>query len=535
LTDAELLQRWVVSLDEAAFEALLWRHAATVVGVCRRVLRDAHEAEDAAQAAFLALARKASSIGRRQAVAAWLYTVAYRAAVQARARLVRHAACGAHNLDALPARPAEDPAWRDLRPVLDEEVSRLPQKYRAVFVLCHVEGRTNAEAARELRCPVGTVLSRLSRARQRLRDRLTRRGVTLTAALFSTALIRDVAAASVPGGLVRSAASAAASAAAGKGLVGIVSAEAAALAEGVVKAMLVTKIKVAGIVMVLGAALLGGGAVLTTRMEAGAPAAQTQLAPVAQNRRPPGNDDNRPAPGDDARLKALLEQKELEITKLRDRIEALEKLAVEQRSQLEALLKEKQLVPDRAAILDQEVQKLRDGLLPARKVAADLQAVQKPPPEGGDSTAGRPKEYLSSAPTLAGAKAMQVQDAQDQVELLEAQLVARQALLKAATLSLDVARAEAKRGDSDVKTRLEAAALAGQVEVRVAELRESEIRLAQAKRRLARLQGGATSGVDPVRQKIEQRAAELEKKLDALNKEMEVLRKELQSKGPVRP
>jgi RNA polymerase sigma factor (sigma-70 family) len=176
LTDADLLQRWVSCRDQAAFEAMLRRHAAAVLGVCRRVLHDTHEAEDAAQAAFLALAQKAGAIGRRQAVAAWLYTVARRAALHARAS--RRAAFR-HDLSSALARPAEEPTWRDLRLVLDEEVSRLPEKYRAPFVLCYVEGRTNQEAARELGCPEGTVLSRLARARQRLRANLTRRGITL--------------------------------------------------------------------------------------------------------------------------------------------------------------------------------------------------------------------------------------------------------------------------------------------------------------------------------------------------------------------
>ncbi len=179
LSDADLLRRWVTHRDEAAFEALLWRHAAAVLGVCRRVLGDEHEAEDAAQAAFLTLACKAGSIGRRQAVAAWLYTVACRTALR-RVPAVRQCSLSFPK----PGRSACPPGngsrlARSTAPVLDEEVSRLPEQYRAPFVLCHVEGRTNEEAARELGCPVGTVLSRLARARQRLRDRLTRRGVTL--------------------------------------------------------------------------------------------------------------------------------------------------------------------------------------------------------------------------------------------------------------------------------------------------------------------------------------------------------------------
>src|SRR5262249_39477243 len=145
--------------------------------LCQRILRDSHEAEDAFQATFLVLARKAGSIGKREAVASWLYKVAYRVALRLRARAARHGGLE-EVVDELPGRDvADDIDTRDLRPVLDEEIARLPEKYRAPLVLCYLQGHTNAEAAEQLRCPKGTILSRLARGRQRLRSRLARRGL----------------------------------------------------------------------------------------------------------------------------------------------------------------------------------------------------------------------------------------------------------------------------------------------------------------------------------------------------------------------
>jgi RNA polymerase sigma factor (sigma-70 family) len=326
LTDADLLQRWACHRDEVAFEALLWRHAGAVLGICRRVLRDRHEAEDAAQTAFLALAQKAPSIGRRQAVSAWLFTVAHRTALRARARRV---ASPVHDLSALPARQAEDPAWRDLRPVLDEEVSRLPPKYRAPFVLCHVEGRTNAEAARELGCPVGTVLSRLARARQHLRTRLTRRGVTLGAGVLAPALTREAARTGVPGALVTAAVRAAAQVVAGKGLAGMVSAEVVTLTEEVTRAMFLTKVKTMAAV-VLGLLVLGGG-VLSYRTVADEPGGLSRATPALTPTRCP-------VPADEGKLKGLLEQKDKQIEDLQERLKALEEALAEKTRQLEAAL-----------------------------------------------------------------------------------------------------------------------------------------------------------------------------------------------------
>jgi RNA polymerase sigma factor (sigma-70 family) len=190
--DAELLARFRSRGDEAAFELLVWRHGPMVLGVCRGVLGDPHAADDAFQATFLALARKADSIGRGEAVPGWLYRVAYRTALHLRERRARQSARerpGQFPRLADPAPPPDEAAaLRELRPLLQQEVERLPDKYRAVVVLCCLEGRTNEEAAGQLGCPKGTVLSRLARARERLRRRLSARGMALAAAPFADLL-----------------------------------------------------------------------------------------------------------------------------------------------------------------------------------------------------------------------------------------------------------------------------------------------------------------------------------------------------------
>jgi RNA polymerase sigma factor (sigma-70 family) len=273
LSDAELLERFVAHRDEAAFEVLVWRHGPMVLGVCRHVLRHQHDAEDAFQATFLVLARKAWTIGKRQAVGSWLYRVAYRVALRAKLVAGKRAAkqTGVTNEPVAP--PAPDPAWGDLRPVLDDEINRLPEKYRAPFVLCYLDGKTNEEAARELGCPKGTVLSRLAWARQRLRVRLTRRGLDLSVGGVVPALVPNLAALVLPTPLVDSTLKAALSVAARQSVRGAASGSVAALTTGVLQTMLWTKIKiVAG--CALAVAVLAVGGVLTRQaLDAGQPQA----------------------------------------------------------------------------------------------------------------------------------------------------------------------------------------------------------------------------------------------------------------------
>jgi RNA polymerase sigma factor (sigma-70 family) len=240
-TDGQLLNRFAAEHDESAFAALVRRHGPMVLGVCRRLLHEPRDAEDAFQATFLVLVRKAGSIARAELLANWLYGVAYRTALEARTRAARRRARERQVQDMAEVAPSTETVWSDLRPVLDEEVGRLPDKFRIPVVLCYFEGKTNEEAARLLGCPKGTVLSRLAAARERLRARLTRRGLALPAGLFAAALSENGVSA-MPPGLVDATVRAAVLLAAGEGAA--VSGSITVLATEVVRAMWMTRLKV---------------------------------------------------------------------------------------------------------------------------------------------------------------------------------------------------------------------------------------------------------------------------------------------------
>ncbi len=206
LGDRQLLERFTARRDQAAFEALLRRHGPMVQGVCRRVLGNAHDAEDAFQATFLVLARRADSIGRRESVGGWLYQVAYNTALKAKAS----AAARRRREQRPDDRPAPDPladvTGRELMTVLDEELQRLPERYRAPLVLCYLEGLTRDEAAGRLGFSESTLKRRLEEGRERLRRRLERRGLALSAALLTagvsgSAVSSSLGAATVAAGL----------------------------------------------------------------------------------------------------------------------------------------------------------------------------------------------------------------------------------------------------------------------------------------------------------------------------------------------
>jgi RNA polymerase sigma factor (sigma-70 family) len=257
LSDGQLLDRFVRHRDQAAFEALFWRHGPMVLAVCRRLL-SAADAEDAFQATFLVLVRKAASIGRRDAVGAWLYRVAYRVALRART-----AARPVVELpdEGPPAEADEEAsAWRDLRPLLDEAINSLPEKYRAPVVLCYLEGKTNDEAARELGCPKGTIAGRLMRARERLRRRLDRRQLALPSALLVAVLAGRAQAAPVEGVLAQTTLKAVLCGAAGGTMTGAALTHATALAEGVIRAMYLRKMKLTIAMLLALGLIVGGGA-----------------------------------------------------------------------------------------------------------------------------------------------------------------------------------------------------------------------------------------------------------------------------------
>jgi RNA polymerase sigma factor (sigma-70 family) len=251
-SDQHLVQRFAATADEAAFSALVRRHGPLVLGVCRRVLGAGPDPDDAFQATFLVLARKAGSIRRRASVASWLYGVAYRLSLQLRTRRSRRQ----RRENPLP-QPLEDrsvrseaasrASLRELGAILDEELQRLLAGYRDGLVLCHLEGLSNAEAARRLGCPLGTLKGRVRRARELLRKRLQHRGVDLSVMGLAIALAEQ-AGATVPAPLLR--------AAAGCVAPGAVPAHVAALAGAATRALATGKVRVA-VLVTLTAGLLG--------------------------------------------------------------------------------------------------------------------------------------------------------------------------------------------------------------------------------------------------------------------------------------
>jgi RNA polymerase sigma factor (sigma-70 family) len=268
VSDAELLERFVTRRDEAAFELMVWRHGAMVLGTCRRILRHHHDAEDAFQATFLLLARKARSVRRGAALAGWLHRVARRVALRARGQAGR----AAQPLGEGPAAPDAESAavWADLRPLLDEEVGRLPEKYRLAVQLCYLGGLSTAEAARQLGCARGTVLSRLAWARGRLRGRLARRGLGLSTGAVAAGLAREAGSAAVPAALAGTTMRTVRWLMSGKaGAAGDVSGRAISLMEGVVHAMLMTKLKAAAAGLLV-LALVGLGLGLWSQRQAAA-------------------------------------------------------------------------------------------------------------------------------------------------------------------------------------------------------------------------------------------------------------------------
>ena len=201
LADGKLLERYVLRRDETAFAALADRYGPLVLGVCERVLHNSHDAEDAFQATFLVLARKADRLDRQGPLGNWLYTVAYRTAAKLRADSIRRHAHERNTFEMAASVSAEDQSWHELRPVLDEELSQLPEKYRAPLVLCCLEGKSHQQAARELGWPSGSMSRRMTRARELLRRRLVRRGVTVSAALILLLLTKKATASTVPAAL----------------------------------------------------------------------------------------------------------------------------------------------------------------------------------------------------------------------------------------------------------------------------------------------------------------------------------------------
>jgi RNA polymerase sigma factor (sigma-70 family) len=274
-TDGQLLEDYIGRRDEAALAALVHRHAPMVWGVCRRVLGNHHDAEDAFQATFLVLVRKAASLASPELLANWLYGVAHQTALKARATAAKRGARERQVTEMPEPAATEQHLWNDLQALLDQELSRLPDKYRVAIVLCDLEGKTRNEAARQLGVPDGTLAARLARGRMRLARRLARHGLAVTGGSLAAMLARNTASAVTPTSVVACTIKAASLFGPGRAAASAaISVKAAALADGVVKAMLLTKLKIA-IAVLVALAVVGSGAFL---IGLPAPAAQPPKA-----------------------------------------------------------------------------------------------------------------------------------------------------------------------------------------------------------------------------------------------------------------
>jgi RNA polymerase sigma factor (sigma-70 family) len=278
-SDQQLLEDFAARGNESAFSALVSRHGPMVLRVCRRVLNHEQDAEDAFQATFFVLAQNTDSIRKREALANWLHGVAYRTAMKAKrgaARRRNHEA----RLRAVTPKTAAAPTWNEVQAVLDEEVQRLPQRFREAFVLCVLEGKGGAEVAAELGYKVGTVKSRVNRARRLLQEQLARRGIKLSALLAALA-VAESAAQAVPAPLTREAIRIGLLVAAGSPAAGLIPPHLATLAQGVTGAMLQTKVKIATAIVLAACALAGAG-VLARQALAARPAERPPATEAAK-------------------------------------------------------------------------------------------------------------------------------------------------------------------------------------------------------------------------------------------------------------
>ena len=275
LSEWQLLESYATQRDERAFEELVARHGPMVLGVCRRVLHNDQAAEDAFQATFLVLIRKARALDHDKPLGNWLYTVAYRLALRIRANEARRLEREAQAARRRPHSERYVTTTGDQAVVLDEELQRLPARHRVPLVLCYLEGKTNEQAAEVLGCPRGSMSARLAQAREHLRTCLARRGYAVPAAGIATLLASAGAEAGVPIRLlsdtVRTAQWFSSEEA---GIAGIVSTRAVALAKGTIGAMFAYRLKIACAALVAAATLATGATMLLQAASQASPPVQ---------------------------------------------------------------------------------------------------------------------------------------------------------------------------------------------------------------------------------------------------------------------
>jgi RNA polymerase sigma factor (sigma-70 family) len=522
-----------------------------VLAVCRRILGNLHDAEDAFQATFLVLAAGPHAVGHPASLANWLHGVARRIALRAQvqaARQRRHDLLGAkpEGIESCP-----DAVWHDERAVLDGEVARLPNRIREVFVLCCLEGLTHEEAGRLLGIPGGTVASRLSRARERLRDRLTRRGIAIGAVAASlTAIEANAAAPSISlAGLIEAVTAQATSSFSGPGTL---SPRVALLTQGVLKAMWMTKLKMAvAVVLAFGAVGIGAGMVFTRAAQSGANSDQStssasQPSATARQQERPADVPNRAAPQSPAKL-ADVQDKVKDavpgtIDDAQDEVDLMTARLDMKRAELKAAMVTAQRAAELAARMKDAKNAVDEAELRRVQGAADdamtqmqIKQAELREPEIRLRQARRRLDALRAAAAPPADKtpkdaAPKPSDAQDAVELAEAQVAIQRARLNEAKTEADAAiktadqlrrlarastasAAESAHADSEARTK------AAQVEIRQAELAEAEVRLKHTRRRAEEHDKAPPAATDA------SRLDELQSKIDQLQRELDKLRK----------
>jgi RNA polymerase sigma factor (sigma-70 family) len=309
LNDRQLLEEFADG-DETAFTALVDRYGGLVMGVCQRVLQHTQDAEDAFQATFMVLARKAGKIAWQDSVANWLHGVACRIAYQVRREKARHQSrSGGIVSDHATPEAAPDPSWSELKPVLDEELNRLPTRYRIPLILCCLEGKSRDEAATQLGWSLGSLKGRLERGREILRSRLAKRGLTLSAALAATLIAAAGAQAAVPLTLGLETVRAGMAMLTGQSAA-VVSTQALTLAQGALHAMFMTKVKFAAAVLMTVVTLGLGTGYVTHQALAGNGVAEDRQAASLPSAQPKENHqrvNGQPDPMDDGYVPTLAE------------------------------------------------------------------------------------------------------------------------------------------------------------------------------------------------------------------------------------